>query len=153
MEVMLRIPTPMPTNNQNASRDERQALLMRNSSVCNECRKILFSARFQWQSRIHPMNWVKALRFQLAEVWSCARRLRWSSTRPEPLDPWILLGNPAISSFPLQRVYQCLHKYQNLFQYRICQTDVDVINCFSKLQFQKSRWNPRWHTLNHHPIN
>lgn len=33
MEVMLRIPTPMPINNQDASRDERQVLLMRNSSV------------------------------------------------------------------------------------------------------------------------
>lgn len=46
MEAMLGILTPTPTNNQDASRDERQVLLVRNSSLCNECRKILFSAYF-----------------------------------------------------------------------------------------------------------
>lgn len=73
MEVMFRIPTPMPTNNQDASRDERQVLLIK-TAVCNEHRKILFSACFYWQRQESTPELGKSSSLsELAEVWSCMK--------------------------------------------------------------------------------
>lgn len=155
MEVMFRIPTPIPTNNQDASRDERQVLWMRNSIVCNECRKIFLLpvSSDKDQNPLLELGKSSSLS-ELAEVCSWARRLRWSSTKPEPLNPWILWGNPANSSFPLhESLAMFIQISKPLSIHRFCQTEVNVINCFSRLQFQKSRWNPSWQTINHHPIN
>lgn len=155
MEMMLRIPTPMPTSNQDASRDERQVLLIRNCSACNEHRKILFFLPVSSDTEQNPLSELSksSSLSELAEVWSHAWRLGWPSTKPEPLDPWIFLGNPANSSFPL-------HESLAMFTLIAKPFNTQVLPNWSgcdKLLFQvavlEEQINPSWQTLNHHPIN